>query len=122
MDMSGHDKLDGCQVNGGAAFAGECAQLRNLSGHNLVGVPASMKLPLPNLQRRYGAAYGAVVVAATVVGRLLGAGVGRGVGIGVGLGVGCGTGRGVGRTVGAQASPCRTPHDVDAHWVPENAS
>lgn len=67
MDMSGHDKLDGCQVNGGAAFAGECAQLRYLSGNNLVGVPASMKLPLPSLQRRYGAAYGAVVVAATVV-------------------------------------------------------
>ena len=66
MDMSGHDKLDGCQVNGGAAFAGKRAQLRYLSGHNLVGVPDSMKLPLPILQRRYGAAYGAVVVAATV--------------------------------------------------------
>ena len=30
-------------------------------------------------------------------------------------------GRGVGSGVGAQApSPCLTPHDVDAHWVPEN--
>ena len=35
-----------------------------------------------------------------------------------GLGVAFGTGSGV----GAQASPCRTPHDVDAHLVPANAS
>ena len=48
---------------------------------------------------------------------MLGAGVGREVGIYVGLGVGIG----VGIAVGAQASPCRTPHDVDSHWVLANA-
>ena len=40
--------------------------------------------------------------------------------------VGCTVGAGVGAgVVGAcvrQLSICTTPHDVDAHWVPENAS
>ena len=35
----------------------------------------------------------------------------------VGEGVGCGVGPGV----GAQASPCRTPHDVDSHPLEKNA-
>ena len=70
---------------------------------------ATERAAAPSLPRApgVGAGVGASVVGAGVVG----AGVGAGV---VGAGV-------VGTGVGAQV-PCTTPHDVDAHGVPENAS
>jgi len=43
----------------------------------------------------------------------------RGVNVGAGVTVGKPV---VGAGVGVQVSPCSTPHDVDAHRVPENAS
>ena len=75
---------------------------------------ATERAAAPSLPRApgVGAGVGASVVGAGVVGAgIVGAGVGAGV---VGAGV-------VGAGVGAQV-PWMTPHDVDAHWVPENAS
>ena len=63
----------------------------------------------------YTALLGLILTTSVPVGAAV---VGPGVGAAV---VGLYVGLGVGSAVGAQASPCRTPHDVDVHWVPENA-